>query len=277
MYEIIIKNMTVFAHHGVLKEEKANGQPFIFDILIKVNSSSDLNDDIENTLNYAQIFEFIKNYSTENTFNLIETLGQKLCNEILLNFENALYIRIEVKKPNAPMNGDFEYVGVCIEQERNIVYLSLGSNLGDKYKNLTVAIDKINTARVTKVLSVSNFYTTSPVGYENQDDFLNCCVKIHTLLSPFELLNNLKNIEHEMLREKTVRFGPRTIDVDILLYNDEIINSPELTIPHEQMLNRKFVIVPLLEIYDGDILKLWEFKNALNTLSENSDKIELFK
>jgi len=268
--------MVVFAHHGVLESEKINGQPFIFDILIKVDNTFDFSDDIDNTVDYSKIFDFVKSFSTKNRLNLIETLGNELCDQILLIYDAIISVQVEIKKPNAPLDGKFEYVSVKIGKKRNTAYLSLGSNIGDKYKNLTNAISKISNLNNTKILSKSKFYTTSPFEYKNQDDFLNCCIKISTLLHPFELLKTFKDIEKEMLREKTVRFGPRTIDIDILLYNDDIITTDELTIPNLQMLNRKFVLIPLLDIYNDDILKIFEFKKALIELDSNSDKVDLY-
>lgn len=276
MYDIKIKNMVIFAHHGVFESEKTNGQPFVFDILIKVDKEFDSFDDIKNTVDYSKIFDFVKSFNAKNTFNLIETLGNELCDQILLMYETIKSIKIEIKKPNAPLDGEFECVSVIVKKERISAYLSLGSNICDKYKNLTEAIDRISDIASTKILSKSKIYTTSPVGYQNQDDFLNCCIKISTVLDPFSLLKAFQNIEKQMLREKNVRFGPRTIDIDILLYNDDIILSEELTVPHLQMLNRKFVLVPLLDIYNDDILKLLEFRNALIKLENNSDKVEVY-
>jgi dihydroneopterin aldolase/2-amino-4-hydroxy-6-hydroxymethyldihydropteridine diphosphokinase len=266
--------MIVFAHHGVLESEKTNGQPFVFDIVLKIDNTVDFSDDINNTVDYSKVFDFVKSFATKNRLNLIETLAHSLCDQILLMSETIKSVQIEIKKPNAPLDGEFEYVSVKISKKRSTAYLSLGSNIGDKYKNLTDSMGKIGTINNIKLLCKSKFYTTSPVGYENQDDFLNCCIKISTLLDPNQLLKSLKNIEKEMFREKTVRFGPRTIDIDILLYNDDIIVSDELIIPHLQMLNRKFVLIPLLDIYNDDILKLFEFKKALKKLENSSDKTD---
>ena len=126
------------------------------------------------------------------------------------------------------------------------VYIGLGSNLGNKEKNIQKAIDLI--AEKNKVKKISNFYKTDPVGYLNQDCFLNGAIKIETNLSPEDLLKFLKNIEKKLKRKKTIKNGPRTIDLDILLYDDLIINTPNLTIPHPRMLEREFVLKPLKEI-----------------------------
>ena len=128
-------------------------------------------------------------------------------------------------------------------------YLGIGSNLGDRTKFIRLAIKKINALKETKVIKVSKIIETKPVGgLRNQGTFLNAALKIKTNLSPSLLLKKLKKIEKELGRKKSVRWGPRTIDLDILFYGDKIINRKDLNIPHPKVFERDFVIKPLLEI-----------------------------
>ena len=127
-------------------------------------------------------------------------------------------------------------------------YLGIGSNLGDRRRNIRLAIQKINKLKDTKILKVSKIIQSKPVGGPLQRDFLNGTIKIKTKLPPIKLLKALKRIENELGRKKTARFGPRTIDLDILLYGNKIINRKDLRIPHPRMFEREFVIKPLLEI-----------------------------
>lgn len=128
-------------------------------------------------------------------------------------------------------------------------YLGIGSNLGDRAKFIRLAITKIKTLKDTKVIQVSKIIESEPVGGPpGQGKFLNAALKIKTNLSALTLLKNLKKIEKDLGRTKTVRYGPRTIDLDILFYADNIINREELKIPHLKIFERKFVIKPLLEI-----------------------------
>jgi len=128
-------------------------------------------------------------------------------------------------------------------------YLGIGSNLGDRTKFIRLAIKKINALKETKVIKVSKIIETKPVGgLRNQGTFLNAALKIKTNLSPYILLKKLKKIEKELGRKKSVRWGPRTIDLDILFYGDKIINRKDLNIPHPKVFERDFVIKPLLEI-----------------------------
>jgi len=130
----------------------------------------------------------------------------------------------------------------------NLAYLSLGSNLGDLEGNLAAAAQRIAALPETVLLARSGLYRTAPVGYLEQDWFLNAVLKISTGLAPLELLAATQNIENELGRQRTIHWGPRTMDIDILLYNQEIIDLPRLRVPHPEMANRLFVLTPLAEI-----------------------------
>lgn len=133
--------------------------------------------------------------------------------------------------------------------EMIICYLGIGSNLGQRRKNIREAVKKINSLKNTKVLKISKIIQTKPIGGpRRQPKFLNAALKIRTKLPASLLLNNLKHIEKELGRKKTVRFGPRVIDLDILLYGDKIIERKNQVIPHPRIFERDFVLRPLLEI-----------------------------
>jgi 2-amino-4-hydroxy-6-hydroxymethyldihydropteridine diphosphokinase len=127
------------------------------------------------------------------------------------------------------------------------VFLSLGSNIGDREKNLRTAIDELPHAGVA-ITRVSSFYETEPVDLREQPRFLNCVVEAETHFDPFMLLRTLREIETKMRSKKLVPKGPRLIDIDILLYGSETIDTPELQVPHSRMHLRRFVLVPLAEI-----------------------------
>ena len=131
-------------------------------------------------------------------------------------------------------------------QSSHISYIALGSNLGDKKINLDQAVNKIKEK--SKVIAVSNFYITKPEGYLNQDDFLNGVIKIKTNLLPIQLIGFLKSIEKTLKRTNTFKNGPRTIDLDILFYDNMTFKNDILTIPHPRLHLRTFVIKPFLDI-----------------------------
>lgn len=129
-----------------------------------------------------------------------------------------------------------------------IAYLGIGTNIGDRLQNLIDTVEALNLLPLTKVIEVSNVYETEPVGYANQDDFLNIVVSVSTELNAHNLLGAALGIEAGMGRIRTIKNGPRIIDVDLLMYEKENIDSYTLTLPHPRMLERNFVLKPLLDL-----------------------------
>ncbi|KJE26999.1 2-amino-4-hydroxy-6-hydroxymethyldihydropteridine diphosphokinase [Geobacillus thermoleovorans] len=130
----------------------------------------------------------------------------------------------------------------------NIAYLALGSNLGDRVSYLRSAIEALHHHQEIFITSSSSIYETDPVGYVDQGKFLNMVIEVATSLSPFALLDATQQIEQRFGRKREIRWGPRTLDLDILLYNHENIETEQLTIPHPRMAERAFVLIPLLEV-----------------------------
>ncbi len=131
-------------------------------------------------------------------------------------------------------------------KENKKIYIALGSNLGNRNKNLETSLKEIS--KFAEITKKSSIYETKPIGYKDQGDFLNMVIEIETELSPTDLMIKLHEIEHKMGRTRRKKNGPRTIDLDILLYKDEIVSEPNLKIPHPRMYKRKFVLEPLAEI-----------------------------
>ncbi|MHB9038181.1 MAG: 2-amino-4-hydroxy-6-hydroxymethyldihydropteridine diphosphokinase [Armatimonadota bacterium] len=132
--------------------------------------------------------------------------------------------------------------------ERRTAYLALGANIGDKLANVREAIALIDAHEACAVAAVSSIYMTKPVGVIDQPDFVNLVIAIETSLDPIALLDLCNEIERKLGRERTIRWGPRVIDMDILLYEGVNISEERLTIPHPSMMERAFVLVPLAEI-----------------------------
>lgn len=130
----------------------------------------------------------------------------------------------------------------------SIVFIGLGSNTGDKIENIKKAIEELGKVPENKVVDVSTLYRTEPVGGVDQDWFVNAVAELETTLSPRELLNTLLDIERDLGRIRDVKWGPRTIDLDILLYDDLIMDEEGLSIPHPLLQERGFVLVPMAEI-----------------------------
>ena len=135
-------------------------------------------------------------------------------------------------------------------------YLGIGTNIGDRMKNLQDSIDSLNLLPMTTVTDVSNVYETDPVGYDDQDDFHNIVVEVETELNPDNLLGACLGIEAGLGRVRIIKNGPRIIDVDLLLYGNETSNTKTLILPHPRMMERNFVLKPLLDLdFDESLLK----------------------
>jgi 2-amino-4-hydroxy-6-hydroxymethyldihydropteridine diphosphokinase len=127
------------------------------------------------------------------------------------------------------------------------IYLSLGSNIGDREENLRKAIEEL-ASQDMRVLHTSRIYETEPVDYVNQAWFLNQVVEAETALFPMQLLTRISRVERELGRRRTVRKGPRTIDIDILFYGTAVVETARLEIPHPRIAERRFVLVPLADL-----------------------------
>ncbi|WP_226671298.1 2-amino-4-hydroxy-6-hydroxymethyldihydropteridine diphosphokinase [Metabacillus litoralis] len=170
---------------------------------------------------------------------------------------------------------------------KNEVYIALGSNIGDREKYLMNAIIKINQHPSICLVDISSIYETDPIGYTDQAQFLNMVIKANVELSAVELLFALQKIEKELNRKREVKWGPRTLDLDILLFNHENIETEELIVPHPRMHERAFVLVPLYELdqtmklatidqpiktiidqlHDKEGVRIWKQKNGVDVFA----------
>ena len=137
---------------------------------------------------------------------------------------------------------------VNVVQEGIIAYLGIGTNLGDRMGNIRGALGKLGGLPTMELARVSSVYETAPVGVTDQPDFLNLVAAVRTSLAPRALLEVLLHIENQMGRVRTEHWGPRVIDLDLLLYGGEQVSLPELTVPHPRLRERAFVLIPLAEI-----------------------------
>lgn len=161
-----------------------------------------------------------------------------------------------------------------------IVYLSIGSNLGKRYENCQKGISQLIAKTKSLLIMKSSFYETEPIGYEKQGWFLNAAIKIETLLDPSELLRDLKSVESDLGRNfQQVRFGPRTLDLDILFYDNLIENAADLVIPHPRMHERCFVLKPLCDIAPAMVHPILKKSVAqlLKDLEDSEQMVNLYK
>lgn len=248
MDKIKINDLEVYAHHGVLQEENVLGQKFLISAVLCLDTrKAGITDNLEYSVSYAEAAHFINEYLQEHTFQLIEAAAEHLAEEILMCY-GVEQVSIEVKKPWAPILLPIDTVSVEVTRKWNTVCLSIGSNIGDTKGNLDQAIAMLDENPKVRVTKVSDFIITEPYGGVEQNDFLNAALVIKTLLTPRELLEVIGDIEYALKRERIIHWGPRTIDLDILLYEDCVIREADLIIPHIEMHKRNFVLQPLVEI-----------------------------
>lgn len=247
--EIRIDNLEVYAYHGVAKEEKMNGQTFFVNAILYTDiRPAGLEDDLSLSTNYGEICHFINNWMKETMYDLIETVAETLAEQILLNFGSIQEIDLEIRKPEAPVRLPFESVSVRIRRSWHQVYLSVGSNIGDRKKYLDEGIAALEEHPLIQVLQVADYVETKPYGILDQEDFLNTAVKIRTLLTPKELLKQLHDLEDRAGRSREVHWGPRTLDLDIIFYDKLIYEDDNLILPHVDMEHRDFVLKPLSQL-----------------------------
>lgn len=249
MDQINIDNLKVFAHHGVYAFEQEKGQDFFVNAVFFLSlQKSGLRDDLTQSVSYADLADFIADFLTKNTYLLIEAAAEHLVISIFNHFPRIQKIKLEIRKPNAPVQQEFESVSVTITRKRHMAAIGLGSNMGDSKTKLKQAISRMREDICCSVVKESDFVISTPYGGVKQDDFVNGVVLLETYYEPEELLDFLHRIEKENGRERLVHWGPRTLDLDILLYDDLIMDTENLTIPHPDMQNRDFVLLPLKEI-----------------------------
>lgn len=249
MDKIIIQDLEVHANHGVVKEERALGQKFLVSCVMYVDiRNAAKNDDINETIDYGKVCFRITRFLTEHTYQLIETAAAELSKELLYTIPNLQGIKLEIKKPWAPIGLPLNTVAVAITRTWHQAFIGLGSNMGDRDAYLKHGVEEIQQCKDCKVMAVSEFINTKPYGVVEQPEFLNGCMKIETLFTPEELLEFLHEIERSVNRVREGKWGPRTLDLDILFYDNKMVDSAELKIPHIDMQNREFVLYPLRQI-----------------------------
>jgi dihydroneopterin aldolase/2-amino-4-hydroxy-6-hydroxymethyldihydropteridine diphosphokinase len=250
---IFVSNLCLHGRHGVLPEESRLGQKFFLDIDCTVDLSAAVrDDDYGKTVCYSRLCDLAIEVSSSTRFKLIETLADRIAEKVLETFPAVSEVAVRVRKPWAPIVAVLDHVGVEIRRPRRIpVGFSLGSNVGDKAANIRQAIARLDSEPGIDIDRVSHLYRTAPWGNSDQDWFINACVLGATSLGPHDLLRRCKAIEMQIGRLPGPRWGPRVIDIDILFFGETVLETADLTLPHKEMFNRSFVLVPLAEIAAG--------------------------
>ena len=247
MDKIKVSSLEFYAYHGVLESEKEEGQMFSIDCEFSLDTSL-CGDDLSKTVHYGELSCEIVRFCQKNRFDLLENLINSLAKHLLKKYNKIKEITLTIHKPNAPIPTKFSDVTVTITRGWKTCYLAIGSNLGNKKANLDMVSTFISEDENILEISKSSYMQTAPYGVIDQPNFLNGVIKIKTIYTPYELLAFCKHSESAAGRAETRRWGERTLDIDILMYGDEIIFTDSLIIPHPEMHIRDFVLNPLCEI-----------------------------
>ena len=247
--EIRIRGLRIFAHHGVFEEETRLGQMFVVNATLYTSTrQGGLADALEQTISYADVCVFLTEYLQKNTWKLLEAAVEHACRALLLRFPLINEVELEMEKPSAPIPLPFDSVSVCVRRGWHRAFVALGSNMGDKQGYLDGAVEALRADECVRVKQVSAYRVTAPYGGVEQDDFLNAAMEIETLYDPQELLDALHVLEQAARRERLIHWGPRTLDLDILFYDDLVQDDPALILPHPDLHNRDFVLGPMAEL-----------------------------
>ncbi len=247
--EIHIDDLDVYAYHGVFPKEKEKGQHFYVSLVLYTDTRrAGQKDELTLSTHYGEVCHLVTKWMQEHTYDLIETVAETVAEQILLQYPLVWAVDVEIRKPQAPIGLPFGSVSVKIHRGWHLVYVALGSNMGDRKKYLQMGVNAMRQRKDIRLKEVSSWQQTKPYGGVEQEDFLNGVMEIETLLMPRELLDYLHEVEQGADRKRELHWGPRTLDLDILLYDDVVMESKDLIIPHVDMQNRDFVLGPMAEI-----------------------------
>lgn len=249
MDHITIEKLKIFAHHGVFEHETVNGQNFYVNAKLYLDTEyAGISDDLDRSVDYSQVCRLIETVMTRRNYQLIEAAAQAIAAAILQEYALVESVEIELCKPEAPIGMEFGNVSVTIRRAWHTALIALGSNMGDSRRLIGDALETLRASEYIKELRSSSLIVTKPYGYTEQADFLNGAALCRTLLSPQALLRLLQSVEQNAGRVRDIHWGPRTLDLDLIFYDDAVIRTPTLTVPHPDMHNRDFVLRPASEL-----------------------------
>ncbi|MEG1330419.1 MAG: 2-amino-4-hydroxy-6-hydroxymethyldihydropteridine diphosphokinase [Eubacterium sp.] len=249
MDKLYIKDLEVFANHGVFPEEKTLGQKFVISVELCFSMrDAAISGDLAKSVHYGNLCSEIEYEFQKKSYDLIETAGEMLADYILLHYSMVESVKVLIKKPWAPIHKSLDYAAIEINRKWHRVFISLGSNMNNREENIKNAVHALTHHDAVLQINQASIIETEPWGYEDQASFLNSILEIKTFLNPDELMSFLLNTEHSLKRERLIKWGPRTIDLDILFFDNIIMDSPHIILPHPRIQDRLFVLEPMAEI-----------------------------
>lgn len=247
---IEVTGIRAWGRHGVLSQEKDLGQQFVVDVALHLSTApAGRSDALSRTVNYAEVAAAVHEEIGSGAHDLVETLAERIAQRILADTGHPLVRRVEVRvhKPSAPVGLPVGDVAITITRDAAPVeaVLALGANLGDRESHLARALDLLGRTDGIEIDWTGPVLETAPVGGpDGQGAFLNSAIGVSTVLGPFDLLEAAHRAERDAHRERLVRWGPRTLDVDVITYGGNTSEDEELTLPHPRAHERAFVLAP---------------------------------
>jgi dihydroneopterin aldolase / 2-amino-4-hydroxy-6-hydroxymethyldihydropteridine diphosphokinase len=249
---IQLRGLRVLGTHGALPEEQDRAQPFEIDLDVEADlAGAGASDDLADTVDYGAVAAAAAAVVGGERFRLLERLAERVATRVAEVDARIRSVTVTVRKLRPPLPVDLTSAGVRISRdrpapprERRRAFVALGSNLGDRMGTLRIAV-----AGLPDVVAVSPVYETQPVGGPpDQPPYLNVVTELSTSLSARQLLEIGRQLEAAAGRVRAERHGPRILDVDVLLVGDEVVDEPDLTVPHPRMHERRFVLAPLADL-----------------------------
>jgi dihydroneopterin aldolase/2-amino-4-hydroxy-6-hydroxymethyldihydropteridine diphosphokinase len=257
--QVRLTGLRVRGHHGVFPEERREGQDFVVDVVLHLDvRAAAATDDLTRTVHYGELAVALATVVRGEPVDLLETLATRLARTCCAD-RRVQAADVTVHKPQAPIPEDFADVSVTVRRTRAELgpdvlavapdgearaVLALGANLGDRLATLRAAVAELAERPGVRVRAVSPVVETDPVGGPDQPDYLNAVVLVTTSLSPLDLLAACQAVEAAHGRRRDVRWGPRTLDVDVVAYDALVASSEVLELPHPRAAVRAFVLAP---------------------------------
>lgn len=264
MDTILVDDLRVMCVIGALPHERETAQPLRVDLAVGVDlSDAGRTDELDDTVHYGLVAERVTEMAEASKFILLERFAAEVA-DVVLAFDRVERVEVTVTKLRPPVPTPLATTGVRIVRTRaeatstplhsHTAIVALGSNLGDREGFLRLAVGELGN-----VTAVSDVYETEPIGGPDaQGAYLNMVAVVETSLDPFAFLRRCRRIEALALRQRVVHWGPRTLDVDVLFFDDMRIDSPELVVPHPRINERRFVLTPLAEVAPERVPADWD-------------------
>ena len=243
MDQLKLENLVIETDHNGHKETFTVSSILSMDL-----HRASRNDDIHASVDCAVIAKLLKDKLQEKSFKLLEAAAEYLAHSILSFAPYVKTVDLTLTKEVDPSKFGFHTLQAHLTRSWHTAYIGLGSNLGDRQAYMDQGVQALQDTPDCIVDRCSSWMEAIPYGYTQQDNFLNGVVQIRTLLTPYELMDRIHEIEKATNLEWRIHWGPRTLDLDILFYDDLVIQEEDLCIPHVDMKNRVFVLVPMAEI-----------------------------